>query len=373
MPTLRIQFPERDTPTTLALSGNRITIGRRADNTVQIVDRMVSAFHAELILEGDHYRLHDLGSTNGTRVNGDPVMDFHLREACKIGFGPVECEFSAETAAAAATEKLPTRIEVESTRRQCDELRSKLSNMSEELEALRKAGEAGGDEAGSNLLKGEVERLVRERAAMQESMQQKEREFEAIKTELARMNRDRQNLQTALSQANAEIAHLKSQAGAATQGSTPVATPAAPAKTAETSAPTAAPEKKAPAPAGLPKPSTVTSSDTLVSPPLKATPAPAQPSQPSAPRVAPAGLPKPTARPAGVPASGAPRPIARPAVATSQPGAGPSGTQKISVSAHQLASATTVKLQPAKPTGLPRLGSLPKPTAVPGSDQPSSS
>ena len=75
------------------LSGERITIGRAPDNTIQIANSAVSARHAELIAEDGHYRLRDLESTNLTFVDGAPVADFHLRQDCRIAFGTVECVF----------------------------------------------------------------------------------------------------------------------------------------------------------------------------------------------------------------------------------------------------------------------------------------
>ena len=92
MPTLRIKLPDQG-EITHELAADRITIGRRPDNTIQIIDRSVSAHHAELIAEGGHYRLHDLGSTNLCFVDGSPVSDFHLHQECRVTFGTVECEF----------------------------------------------------------------------------------------------------------------------------------------------------------------------------------------------------------------------------------------------------------------------------------------
>src|SRR5271154_971030 len=82
MASLRLTFPEKDQPTVIALTGARLTIGRLPFNTIQIIDRTISGFHAELISEHGHYRLHDRGSSNGTYVNGQRVSDYHLNEAC---------------------------------------------------------------------------------------------------------------------------------------------------------------------------------------------------------------------------------------------------------------------------------------------------
>ena len=49
------------------------TIGRCEDNDVVIEDRWVSRYHAEVHHEKDQYTVHDLGSKNGTLVNGQRI------------------------------------------------------------------------------------------------------------------------------------------------------------------------------------------------------------------------------------------------------------------------------------------------------------
>lgn len=49
------------------------TVGRHADNTIAIDDSFVSGSHAELIFDGGGWWLQDLGSTNGTLLNSQPV------------------------------------------------------------------------------------------------------------------------------------------------------------------------------------------------------------------------------------------------------------------------------------------------------------
>ena len=49
------------------------TIGRGADNTIVVDDPHVSAHHAELRFERGQWWLRDLDSSNGTRLNGEPV------------------------------------------------------------------------------------------------------------------------------------------------------------------------------------------------------------------------------------------------------------------------------------------------------------
>ncbi len=50
------------------------TFGRRTENSVVLGgDPYISAYHAQIIAEGDTFRLTDLGSTNGTLVNGQAL------------------------------------------------------------------------------------------------------------------------------------------------------------------------------------------------------------------------------------------------------------------------------------------------------------
>src|SRR5438874_396083 len=67
-----------------------ITIGRGPDNTIVVNDQSISTHHAQLLLEGDTYRLKDLNSTNGTRVNSKLVTEAVLRFDDRIRFGDAE-------------------------------------------------------------------------------------------------------------------------------------------------------------------------------------------------------------------------------------------------------------------------------------------
>jgi hypothetical protein len=69
----QFQFVMRSGPTpgvTFPLDGDQLTIGRDATNGVAINDAEVSRKHARLMFQGGKYVLEDLGSTNGTFVNG---------------------------------------------------------------------------------------------------------------------------------------------------------------------------------------------------------------------------------------------------------------------------------------------------------------
>jgi len=65
-----------------------------ADNALQIEDASVSSHHAELTLgEGGDYLLTDIGSTNGTQLNGKEITEGEpqrLQAGDKVRFGNIE-------------------------------------------------------------------------------------------------------------------------------------------------------------------------------------------------------------------------------------------------------------------------------------------
>ncbi|RMD73344.1 MAG: FHA domain-containing protein, partial [Chloroflexi bacterium] len=61
------------------LSDTPITIGRSPDNSIVIASQLASRRHAEIRREGGVYVLVDLGSSNGTLLNGKPVQRQILR------------------------------------------------------------------------------------------------------------------------------------------------------------------------------------------------------------------------------------------------------------------------------------------------------
>ena len=78
------------------LMEDRITVGRAADNAIRLEDGTVSHHHAVLLLEGSEYKLRDLNSTNGTRVNGMRIVEAKLRSGDQIRFGSVELRFESD-------------------------------------------------------------------------------------------------------------------------------------------------------------------------------------------------------------------------------------------------------------------------------------
>jgi pSer/pThr/pTyr-binding forkhead associated (FHA) protein len=71
----------------IRLDHDRITIGRRPDHDLCLPFPAVSADHAEIITVGADSFLHDVGSTNGTLVNGERVNKHFLRDRDRIDIG----------------------------------------------------------------------------------------------------------------------------------------------------------------------------------------------------------------------------------------------------------------------------------------------
>ena len=69
------------------LGRERITIGRRPDNDICLPNLAVSGEHAAVVTILDDSFLEDLGSTNGTLVNGRPIAKHFLRDGDHIDIG----------------------------------------------------------------------------------------------------------------------------------------------------------------------------------------------------------------------------------------------------------------------------------------------
>ena len=74
----------------------RITIGRRADNDVCLPYPAVSGEHAAVVTILADSFLEDLGSTNGTLVNGKPIAKHFLRDRDQIDIGRQKLVYLAD-------------------------------------------------------------------------------------------------------------------------------------------------------------------------------------------------------------------------------------------------------------------------------------
>jgi putative peptide zinc metalloprotease protein len=80
--------------TSFRITGTRTTIGRGEDNVLVVRDGETSTHHAEIVASRERFRLRDVGSANGTTVNGQPVTDVDLRVGDEIGIGTVRLTFT---------------------------------------------------------------------------------------------------------------------------------------------------------------------------------------------------------------------------------------------------------------------------------------
>jgi len=62
-----------------------VTIGRNDDCEVVLPDRQVSRYHARITWNNDHYEIVDLGSKNGTHVNGQLTESSTIKRRVRFG------------------------------------------------------------------------------------------------------------------------------------------------------------------------------------------------------------------------------------------------------------------------------------------------
>ncbi len=85
----------------IPLTKERTTLGRKPHNDIQIDNLAVSGEHAVIVTILNDSFLEDLGSTNGTVVNGNPVKKHFLQNNDVIELGKYKLKFIGEVAPAA--------------------------------------------------------------------------------------------------------------------------------------------------------------------------------------------------------------------------------------------------------------------------------
>lgn len=73
--------------TRFEIAGDRVTIGRHPDSDFFLDDVTVSRRHSEVRRVGDQYSLKDVGSLNGTYVNGERVEEATLSNGDEFRVG----------------------------------------------------------------------------------------------------------------------------------------------------------------------------------------------------------------------------------------------------------------------------------------------
>jgi pSer/pThr/pTyr-binding forkhead associated (FHA) protein len=74
----------------LALDQDWMVVGRGRTADVMLADATISRAHAAIGFDGETFYVQDLGSTNGTRVNGDRTPQVELHDGDEIQLGKIE-------------------------------------------------------------------------------------------------------------------------------------------------------------------------------------------------------------------------------------------------------------------------------------------
>lgn len=98
MPRL-VVLSEGLTGRTHELKAEKTTIGRVEDNSFQVPDPSVSSHHCEIALRGTEVWIKDLGSTNGSFINGERITEAQLKPSQILRLGQVEIRLEGDTPA----------------------------------------------------------------------------------------------------------------------------------------------------------------------------------------------------------------------------------------------------------------------------------
>ena len=79
----------------IGIANDDLTIGRLPECGIPVADPNVSRRHAQLRRNGDTVLVIDLGSTNGTRVNGTPVHQQRLKDGDLVTVGTTTLRFES--------------------------------------------------------------------------------------------------------------------------------------------------------------------------------------------------------------------------------------------------------------------------------------
>lgn len=132
MPETRLEFNDEQGRRVIRIDKDLFTIGRRAENDLQLSGKEVSREHAEIIHEAGEFKVRDKGSRYGTFVNGERVeADQKLANLDRLRFGGTDPELLFISQAVGSVERV-TDLAV-----------GDLRQLSSLLEGLRAMGSSG--------------------------------------------------------------------------------------------------------------------------------------------------------------------------------------------------------------------------------------
>src|ERR1700722_12451690 len=89
MQAILVMFRSDGERRSFSVTRDMTVVGRREDCDLRIPLGEVSRKHARLVRDGDTLRLEDLGSSNGTYLNGQRVQEAVLSPGDSVQIGPV--------------------------------------------------------------------------------------------------------------------------------------------------------------------------------------------------------------------------------------------------------------------------------------------
>src|SRR5260370_38617852 len=90
-----------------------LRIGRAPDNDIVAQGQQsatVSLYHLEISGDGGRYRVRDVGSTNGTYIDGEQISDADLQPTSVIRLGSHGQEYAVPTEQTEASDMRPTLL-----------------------------------------------------------------------------------------------------------------------------------------------------------------------------------------------------------------------------------------------------------------------
>ncbi len=135
-PKLTILF-EKMRGMVFELDKEQLTVGRKDGMDICIKESSLSSYHCDFIrMEDGSYMLRDNNSTNGTRVNNEPITEKILKNSDIIQLGSVEMLYDSNDHASSGTISRTHTIDLDSTELNMAGVRE-LSNLSPFAQAQR--------------------------------------------------------------------------------------------------------------------------------------------------------------------------------------------------------------------------------------------
>ena len=124
-----------DEGSTLELFGDSMVLGREGSTPLRLHDTEISRKHAVFECQGNLWRLRDLGSVNGTQVNGRTIQEVQLRPGDQIQMGKSVLVYS-EPGQTVSQGDLAERIRLVSQKGKSEEIGTIVGRLGESISPL---------------------------------------------------------------------------------------------------------------------------------------------------------------------------------------------------------------------------------------------